>query len=90
MHTPARDFRNNRSGNTNTSRRNSHRKTGAQGNRVSRMSADSEVIVSTQMGKGHYAFGLMQINTARKICRGDVALSGIDVLKKVFWVRTQK
>ena len=40
--------------------------------------------------RGHYAFGLMQINTARKICRGGDALSGIDVLKKVFWVRTQK
>ena len=40
--------------------------------------------------RGHYAFGLMQINTARKICRGGDALSGIDVLKKVFWVRSER
>ena len=40
--------------------------------------------------RGHYAFGLMQINTARKICWGGDALSGIDVLKKVFWVRSER
>ena len=52
------------------------------------MSADSEVIVSTQMGEGHYAFRFMQMNTARKICRGGDALSGMDVLKKVSWVQS--
>ena len=65
-----------------------HRETGAQGNCNSCMSADSAVIVSTHIGKGHYAFGFIQMNTARKICRGGDALSGIDVLKKVSWVQT--
>jgi hypothetical protein len=32
----------------------------------------------------------MQINTARKICRGGDALSGIDVLKKVFFGSERK
>ncbi len=94
MHTSGCDFRNYRSGHTTTSRCNyffSHRKTGAQGIRNPCMSADSEVIVSTQIGKGYYTFGFMQMNTARKICRGGEsasdALSGIDVLK-LGWVRT--
>ncbi len=52
------------------------------------MSADLEVIVSTHIGKGHCAFGFSQMNTARKICGGGDALSGIDVLKKVSWVQT--
>ena len=68
----------------------SHRKTGTQSIRNSCMSADSKVTVSTQMGEGYYAFGFMQTNTARKICRGGDSdtLSGIDVLKNVSWVQT--
>ncbi len=91
MHTFRCDFRNYRSGRTSTSRRNYfflHRKTGTQGIRNSRMSADLEVIVSTQMGKGYYASGFMQMNTAREICRGGDALSDIDLLKNISWVQT--
>ena len=90
MHTFLCEFHNYRSSHDCTSRRNcffSHPKTGAQSIRNSCMSTDSEVIAFT---KGHYAFGFMQMNTARKICRGGDALSCIDVLKKVlgFELRT--